>query len=64
MIGDELAPLKLKISTTDEHGLPSEAKEAAAFAVLAYATWNREASNVPSATGAKRSVVLGKVSYV
>jgi anhydro-N-acetylmuramic acid kinase len=63
MIGAELAPLNLKITTTDEHGLPSEAKEAAAFAVLAYETWHREASNVPSATGAKRAVVLGKVSY-
>ena len=64
MIADDLAPMKMKISTTDEHGLPSEAKEAAAFAVMAYATWNREASNVPSATGAKRPAILGKVSYV
>jgi anhydro-N-acetylmuramic acid kinase len=39
------------------------AKEAMAFAVLAYETWNRRPSNVPSATGAKRAVVLGKVSY-
>jgi anhydro-N-acetylmuramic acid kinase len=64
MIEATLSPLKLKLTTTDEHGLPSEAKEAAAFAVLAYATWNREPSNVPSATGAKRGVVLGKISYV
>ena len=64
MIAAELAPLNLKITTTDEHGLPSEAKEAAAFAVLAYETWHREPSNVPSATGAKRAAVLGKVSYV
>jgi anhydro-N-acetylmuramic acid kinase len=64
MIEGTLSPLKLKITKTDDHGLPSEAKEAAAFAVLAYATWNREPSNVPSATGAKRPVVLGKVSYV
>jgi anhydro-N-acetylmuramic acid kinase len=63
MIAAELAPLKMKITTTDEHGLPSEAKEAAAFAVLAYQTWNREAGNVPSATGAERAAVLGKVSY-
>jgi anhydro-N-acetylmuramic acid kinase len=63
MIEATLSPLKLKITKTDEHGLPSEAKEAAAFAVLAYATWNREPSNVPSATGAKRPVMLGKVSF-
>jgi anhydro-N-acetylmuramic acid kinase len=44
-------------------GLPSDAKEAAAFAVLAYQTWKREPSNVPSATGAKYPAELGKVSF-
>ena len=63
MIAAEMSPLNLTITTTDEHGLASEAKEAAAFAVLAYETWHREPSNVPSATGAKRAAVLGKVSY-
>jgi anhydro-N-acetylmuramic acid kinase len=51
------------IRTTDELGLPAEAKEAAAFAVLAYQTWHRQPSNVPSATGAKRPAILGKISY-
>jgi anhydro-N-acetylmuramic acid kinase len=64
MIAEELRPLKLKVHTTDEHGLPGEAKEAVAFAILAYQTWHREPSNVPSATGAKRPTILGKVSYV
>jgi anhydro-N-acetylmuramic acid kinase len=63
MIADELRPLKLKVQTTDEHGLPGEAKEAVAFAILAYQTWHREPSNIPSATGAKQPVILGKVSY-
>ena len=51
------------VRTTDELGLPAEAKEAAAFAVLAYQTWHRQPSNVPSATGAKRPAILGKISY-
>jgi len=63
MIGSELAPWGLKIRTSDDVGLASDAKEAVAFALLAYETWRREASNVPSATGAKRPTVLGKISY-
>jgi len=63
MIGEELAPLKIPQRISDEFGMPSEAKEAAAFALLAYQTWLRLPSNVPSATGAERSAVLGKISY-
>ncbi len=63
MLANELLPLGLTIRSSDEFGLPSEAKEAAAFALLAFQTWNRQPSNVPSATGAKRSAILGKISY-
>jgi anhydro-N-acetylmuramic acid kinase len=63
MLATELAPLGLNLRFTDEFGLPSEAKEAAAFAVLAYQTWRRQPSNIPSATGAKRTAILGKISY-
>jgi anhydro-N-acetylmuramic acid kinase len=59
----ELRPLGLQLRSSDEFGLPAEAKEAAAFALLAYQTWNRLPSNVPAATGAKRAAVLGKISY-
>ena len=41
MLAAELTGLKLR--TSDEFGLPSEAKEAVAFAVLAYQTWRRRA---------------------
>ncbi len=63
MIREDLAPLKMRVRTADEFGMPSEAKEAVAFALLAYQTWRRLPSNVPSATGAPRPAVLGKVSY-
>jgi anhydro-N-acetylmuramic acid kinase len=63
MLANELKPLGLQVRLTDEFGLPSEAKEAAAFALLAYQTWHRRPSNIPSATGAKRPAILGKISY-
>ena len=52
----------LSIRTSYEFGIDSDAKEAIAFAILAYETWHGRPSNVPAATGAKRAVVLGKIS--
>jgi len=63
MLAERLTPLGIRVRFSDEFGLPSEAKEAVAFAMLAYETWHRRPSNVPSATGAKRAAVLGKISY-
>jgi len=64
MIRREVAGLGVEVSLTDAVGVPSQAKEAIAFAVLAYQSWHREPSNLPGATGAGREVILGKVSYV
>ena len=63
MLKQEAIQLGLTLKHSDEFGIPSQAKEAVAFALLAYQTWNRQPGNVPSATGAERPVVLGKISY-
>jgi anhydro-N-acetylmuramic acid kinase len=44
-------------------GVPEEAKEAYAFALLAYETFHQRASNIPSATGARGPAILGKICY-
>ena len=49
------------VCTQDELGYSSDAKEAVAFAVLGNQTLSGRPSNVPSATGACESVVLGSV---
>ena len=63
MLANELRRLRLTIRASGDFGLPSEAKEAAAFALMAYETWNHRPSNIPSATGAGRPMILGKISY-
>jgi anhydro-N-acetylmuramic acid kinase len=52
-----------RIMRTDEFGIDADAKEAIAFAVLAYETYRKRASNLPSATGARHAVILGKMSW-
>jgi anhydro-N-acetylmuramic acid kinase len=50
------------IIPTSEIGIPSEAREAVGFALLGAATLDGLPSNVPSATGARRAVVLGSIT--
>ena len=63
MLRQRLEPLGCKVVMSDAVGLPSQAKEAAAFALLAWQTWHGQPGNIPSATGAKRAVVLGEICY-
>jgi anhydro-N-acetylmuramic acid kinase len=50
------------LKLTDDLGVPSDAREAIAFALLACATLDGVPGNVPSVTGASRAVVLGSVT--
>ncbi|MDI6794851.1 MAG: anhydro-N-acetylmuramic acid kinase [bacterium] len=59
MLKDYLQPIP--ILTSGDFGIPSDAKEAVAFAILARETALGRPGNIPSATGAKKRVVLGKI---
>ena len=56
------ARVAASVTTSAEFGIGVDAKEAILFAVLAYQTFHRRAGNLPSATGARKPVILGKIS--
>jgi anhydro-N-acetylmuramic acid kinase len=56
----ELLP-HLTVEPSERYGLPVDAKEAIAFAILADRTLHGLPGNLPSVTGARRAVVLGKI---
>jgi anhydro-N-acetylmuramic acid kinase len=57
----EMAP-ETVVRLTDEYGLPADAREAVAFALLGHETLCGRPSNVPRATGAAHPAVLGKIT--
>ena len=63
MLAQRLEPLGCEFVASETFGLPVDAKEAAAFALLAWQTWHHLPGNVPAATGASRPAILGQVTY-
>ncbi len=62
----DAVPGEMEVLLSDDPALPTplpvEAKEAAAFALLAYMSHHRRPGNVPAATGAAQPAVLGQVT--
>ena len=54
--------LSPRLATSAEFGIDVDAKEAVLFALLAYETHQRRPANLPSATGARKPAILGKIS--
>jgi anhydro-N-acetylmuramic acid kinase len=63
MLARWLEPMGCRVTAIEKFGMPAEAKEAAAFALLAWMTWHHLPGNVPAATGAQRPIILGQVTY-
>lgn len=51
-----------RVTTSAEFGIGVDSKEAILFALLAYQTYHGRAANLPAATGARKSMILGKIS--
>ena len=54
---------QLSVKTHENYNISDKYKEAIAFAMLAYATFNKIPNNIKTATGSEKSVVLGKITF-
>ncbi|MGF7141604.1 anhydro-N-acetylmuramic acid kinase [Anaerotaenia torta] len=62
MIHKRMETFGTEVSVQEDLGFSSDAKEAVAFALLADCTLAGRCNNVPSVTGARKPVVMGKIS--
>jgi anhydro-N-acetylmuramic acid kinase len=62
-LGKTVTSGKIEVFPSSHLGIPEDAKEAFAFALLAYETFHHRPGNLPSATGARGPAILGKISY-
>ncbi len=53
----------IAVFPSSQFAVPTDAKEALAFAILAHETFHQRPSSLPSATGATKPAILGKISY-
>lgn len=56
-------PKHIELKTHENYGISNNFKEVMAFALLGYCTFYRIPNNLPSCTGARKRVVLGKITY-
>ena len=55
-------PKHIELKTHEDYGISNNFKEVMAFAVLGYCTYYNIPNNLPSCTGAKKRVVMGKIT--
>ncbi len=56
-------PDYIDLTTCEDYGISINFKEVMAFALLGYCTYYGIPNNLPCCTGAKKRVVMGKISY-
>ena len=56
-------PSYIALKTCEDYGISNNFKEIMAFALLGYCTYYGIPNNLPCCTGAKKRVVMGKITY-